>query len=226
MRRGSDHRERARGRGVGSQECSIIWGKELTSLGRLLPVPPRGGVSKFKQQARQVWRPRLLALRPRPRVPEAGAQRAACASLPALPLAPGCCRGKNLLLAASFRLSGESVNSTFLISESLEKRHSTAAGCTPGPRARPPHVRREASRTVAERSRGREEGEGRGRPEEKEGQRAKTQLEERADGIPVPRTLWQPGAGWRTLSAPPRLPAVPARRRRLGGFGTQRAAVS
>lgn len=35
--------------------------------------------------------------------------------------------------------------------------------------------------------------------EEKEGQRAKTQLEERAEGTPVSRTLWQPGAGRRTL---------------------------
>lgn len=43
-------RERARGRGVWSQECSIIRGKELTSLGRLLPVPPRGQVSKSRSR--------------------------------------------------------------------------------------------------------------------------------------------------------------------------------
>lgn len=59
-----------------------------------------------------------------------------------------------MLLAASFRLSGESVNSTFLISESLEKRHSTAAGCTPGPRAPAPQAGRETPGTAAERSGG------------------------------------------------------------------------
>lgn len=147
-------RERARGRGVGSQECSIIWRKELRSLGRRLPVPPRGQVSKSRSRHVRPWRPGLPAPYPKARGPEAGALRAACTSLPALPVAPGCCRGKSLLLAASFRLSGESVNSTFLISESLEKRHSTAAGCTPGPRAPAPPAGRETPGTAAERSGG------------------------------------------------------------------------
>lgn len=47
------------------------------------------------------------------------------------PLALECCLPNSLLLEASFLLSGESLNSPFLISESLEKRHSTAEGCTP-----------------------------------------------------------------------------------------------
>lgn len=84
-----------------------------------------------------------------PEAPRPGGRcptRAACASLPALPLAPGCCRGKSLLLATSFRLSGESVNSTFLISESLEKSPSTAAGCTPGPGASAPRAAADRSR--------------------------------------------------------------------------------
>lgn len=96
-----------------------------------------------------VWRARLPTPPPRPSGPDAGAQLAACASLRALPLAPGCCRGKSLLLATSFRFSGESVNSTFLISESLEKRHSTAAGCTPGPRAPAPRARKGTPRAAA-----------------------------------------------------------------------------
>lgn len=120
-----------------------------------------------------------------------------------------------MLLAASFRLSGESVNSTFLISESLEKRHSTAAGCTPGPRAPAPQAGRETPRTAVERSEGVGGGGRRQDEEEKEGQRAKTQLEERAEVARVSRTLWQPGAGRHTLSAPPRLPAAPSE----GGVG-------
>lgn len=44
---------------------------------------------------------------------------------------------------------------------------------------------------------------GRRDEDEKEGQRAKTRLEERAEGTPVSRTRWQPGAGRHTLSAPP-----------------------
>ena len=106
-----------------------------------------------------------------------------------------------MLLAASFRLSGESVNSTFLISESLEKRHSTAAGCTPGPRAPAPQAGRETPRTAVERSEGVGGGGRRQDEEEKEGQRAKTQLEERAEVARVSRTLWQPGAGRHTLRA-------------------------
>lgn len=91
------------------------------------------------------------------------------------------------------------MNSTFLISESLEKRHSTAAGCTPGPRAPAPQAGRETPGTAAERSGGVGEVGEEQDEEEKEGQRAKTQLEERAEGTPVSRTLWQPGAGRRTL---------------------------
>lgn len=125
------------------------------------------------EQARPVWRPRLRAPHPSPRGPEAGAQRAACASFSALPLAPGCCLGKSLLLAPSFRLSGESVNSTFLISESLGKRHSTAAGCTPGPRAPAPRAGRETPRMAAE-SRG-----GRGGWEREAGRRRKRDKEQR-----------------------------------------------
>lgn len=129
-----------KGRGVGSQECSIICGKELKSPGRLLRVLPRGQLSKFCSGDTDSGGFACLCFTGGPQSGrrEPGARLA----LPSpLPLAPGCCRGNSLLLAASFRLSGESVNSTFLISESLEKRHSTAAGCTPGPRVRPPHVR-------------------------------------------------------------------------------------
>lgn len=129
-----------KGRGVGSQECSIICGKELKSPGRLLRVLPRGQLSKFCSGDTGSGGFACLCFTGGPQSGrrEPGARLA----LPSpLPLAPGCCRGNSLLLAASFRLSGESVNSTFLISESLEKRHSTAAGCTPGPRVRPPHVR-------------------------------------------------------------------------------------
>ena len=123
------------------------------------------------EEARPVWRPRPRAPHSRPGGREAGAQRSACASLQVLPLAPGCCRGKSLLLAASFRLSGESVNSTFLISESLEKRHSTAAGCTPGPRAPAPRAGRETPRTAGEsigvsKRMGREAGTGKERDKE------------------------------------------------------------
>lgn len=41
-------------------------------------------------------------------------------------------RPKSLLPAGSLRPSGASPSSPFLTSASLEKRHSTAAGCTPG----------------------------------------------------------------------------------------------
>lgn len=162
------------------------------------------------EQARRVWRPRPRAPHSSPGGREAGAQRSACASLQVLPLVPGCCRGKSLLLAASFRLSGESVNSTFLISESLEKRHSTAAGCTPGPRAPAPRAGRETPRTAGE-SIGVSKRVG--RSEEREGQRAETQLEERVEDGPVSRTVGQPGAGRGSVSAPPGLPAAPAKRR-------------
>lgn len=57
-----------------------------------------------------------------------------------------------------------------------------------------------------------ENGEG-GRNGEREGQRAETQLEERAEDGPVSGTVWQPGAGRCSVSAPPGLPAAPAKRR-------------
>lgn len=81
-------------------------------------------------------------------------------------------------------------------------------------RARPPHVQwRRTPGTVARRSPGvGGEGGERGRTEEKEGQRAKTQLEKRADGIPIPQTLWQPREERRSFSAPSRLPAAPTGR--------------
>lgn len=146
------------------------------------------------------------AASPRPRVPEAGAQRAACASLPALPLAPACCRGKSLLLAASFRLSGESVNSTFLISESSEKTHSAAAGCTPGPRAHPPTCKRDQGDRG-----GKEPGAGAG---SEAGPRRKRDREQDAvrgecGPHPHPPGSRQRGAGRRTL-------------RMLGGCGLLR----
>lgn len=78
------------------------------------------------------------------------------------------------------------MNSTFLISESLEKRHSTAAGCTPGGPAPAARAETERPRTAAERSRG---GDGGGRTGEKEGQRAKDPVRGRAEGTPVSRTL-------------------------------------
>lgn len=172
----------------------MIWGKELTSLGRLLPIPPRGQVFKFKEQDCPSGELACVRLT-RPRGPEAGAQRTACTSLPALPLAPGCCRGKSLLLAASFRLSGESVNSTFLISESLEKRHSTAAGCTPGRRAPAPRAGRERPPAAAESS-----GHGRGRGEMREdggerGTKSKDPVRRKSGGHSVSPIFWPPGAG-------------------------------
>lgn len=57
-----------------------------------------------------------------------------------------------------------------------------------------------------------ESGEG-GRNEEREGQRAETQLEERAEDGPVSGTVWQPGAGRCSVSAPPGLPAALAKSR-------------
>jgi hypothetical protein len=110
---------------------------------------------------------------------------------PPLPLAPGCCRGNSLLLADSFRLLGESVNSTFLISESLEKRHSTAAGCTPGPLVRPPHVRwQRMPKGGGKEPRTRVRG--RGGTEGEEGQRAKSPLEEGQTTLPALRPLGNP----------------------------------
>lgn len=163
-----------------------------------------------------VWRARLPTPPPRPSGPDAGAQLAACASLRALPLAPGCCRGKSLLLATSFRFSGESVNSTFLISESLEKRHSTAAGCTPGPRAPAPRARKGTPRAAAGKRSG-VRGVGEAEPRRKRGQRAKTQLERRAEGTPVSGTLWALRRRGRPLSAPPGWPAAPGG----GGWGRE-----
>lgn len=169
-----------KGRGVGSQECSIICGKELKSPGRLLRVLPRSQLSKVCSGDTGSGAFARPALHRRPGGPEARRREpGARPALPSpLPLAPGCCRGNSLLLAASFRLSAESVNSTFLISESLEKRHSTAAGCTPGPRGRPPHVRRQGTpEGGGKEPRARARVRGRGGTEEKEGQRAKTPLE-------------------------------------------------
>lgn len=45
VRRGIRPQGERKGRGVGSQECSIICGKELKSLGRLLRVLPRSQLS-------------------------------------------------------------------------------------------------------------------------------------------------------------------------------------
>lgn len=86
--------------------------------------------------------------------------------------------------------------------------HAWAARA-PAPRA----VERDArDRGPKEPGAGWGEGRERGRTEEKEGQRAKTQLEKRADGIPIPQTLWQPSEERRSFSAPSRLPAAPTGR--------------
>lgn len=71
-----------KGRGVGSQECSIICGKELKSPGRLLRVLPRSQLSKVCSGDTGSGGFARPALHRRPGGPEAGARRAACAALP------------------------------------------------------------------------------------------------------------------------------------------------
>lgn len=213
-----DHQEKSeRGGEVMGLRVQYNFGKGINVQRTAASHPqPEASVLSSEQAPRQRPRPRAP-----PRARRPGGRRTArgLRLAPSLTVGAGMLPREELMLAASFRLS-ESVNSTFLISESLEKRHSAAAGCTAwATRAACGKTPRTAGKYRGVEESGEEAG-----TREREGQRAETQLEERAEDGPVFGAVWQLGAGRCSVSAPG-LPAAP-REKEARGLETRRAVPS